>query len=145
MPRVTFLDSVVLIGAFLENDSNHETAKPIVDGIDLGHLPKGVINEYIYAEIGNYLNKSNRVSLDEIRDIFTRLHNSKNIRIYHSNQDHFDKARNDIYFEYNSLSMVDSISVAFMNDKKIEYIYTLDDGFDRVNGISKLEDAINPF
>lgn len=64
--------------------------------------------------------------------------------IYQIDEEIFEKAKT-IYRRYTPLSFTDSVSVAFMDVVGIEYIYSFDDGFDRVSGITRFNASVLPW
>ena len=56
----------------------------------------------------------------------------------------FDTGRS-LFSQQESLSLTDAIIAAAMRRMDIEYLYSFDDGFDGVSGITRLTTADNPF
>lgn len=145
MPPVVLIDSVVIIGAFLERDEHHEEGLEILKGIDQGDLPPAILHDFVYTEVLNYLCKAVSASHPKIEELHRRLDSAKNFRLYRVEDDHFERGCDDVYFQYENLSLTDSISVSFMEDTGIDYLYSFDSGFDSVDSITRLNSAVSPF
>lgn len=143
MSQVVLIDSDVIIGAALERDQHHDRAKPIVDGIDQGRLPKAVLSDYIYMEVVNYLTK--KLNTEDCCDFLNRLVASENYRIYRVADRHYKAGKDDIYYTHSQLSLTDAVSVAFIYDTPIEYCYSFDDDFDPIEDVARLNTDVNPF
>lgn len=145
MSPVVLVDSVVVIGAAIDSDQNHDAASDIVHGIDEGELPPAIIHDYVYAEIVNFLTKTTGVAQSEIFDLINRIDVAENFRLYRAPDAYFESGRNEIYFRYDALSLTDAISVSFMENSGIDYLYSFDSGFDAVDEVTRLDTADSPY
>lgn len=145
MSPVVLVDSVVVIGAMLEDDEHHTRGSEIFHAIDDGDLPPAILHDYVYAEIVNYLTKAVSLPQSKLHDILDRLDSTENFRIYRVADSHFEQGKNTVYFDYSDLSLTDAISVSFMEDTGIEYLYSFDSGFDSVDSIKRLNAAVSPY
>jgi predicted nucleic acid-binding protein len=50
-----------------------------------------------------------------------------------------------LFRQYPALSFVDTTIAAYMKREEIEYLYSFDDDFDAVDGLTRLDIAANPF
>lgn len=54
-------------------------------------------------------------------------------------------AAQSVFRRYDELSFVDATIVAYLNREGVEYLYSFDDDFDAVDGVSGMETADDPF
>lgn len=139
---VTFIDSNVLIAAGIARDSNHETGLEILQGIDGGELPRARLSNYVTAEILNYMHARGCHSAGlefydhlSIADGFEVVHAAK--QDYHGALALFDR--------HPKLSFVDATIISYMRREEITYLYSFDDDFDGIEGITRLNVAEDPY
>ena len=123
-------------------DTRHERAENIVYAIDRGDLPTARITNYVLLETLNWIHERQRH--DIAVDLKTRLANSAGFEVVHCAQKDFHRAM-ELFESYESLSFDDATIVAYMQRTGIEYLYSFDDDFDGIEGISRLDTADNPF
>lgn len=136
------VDTNVILARADPDDQNYDAAREVVTAIDHGDLPTGRITNYVVAEVLNFTleRRGQRYALD----VYDRLKQSTGFEIVHAAQKDFPAALD--YFEtYDGLSFVDATLVAYMNRKEIEYVYSFDDVFDAIDGITRLATADDPF
>ena len=141
MPRA-LIDTSVLFAAAYRRDHAHDDALPVLRGIDDGSLPEAVVLDYVLAETLNGL--TTHAGHDAAVDLLDRL--EKNARF------HIDSLSADalatgkaLFRQYTPLSFVDACIIAYMQTEALGYLYALDDDFDMVDDVSRLETATNPY
>jgi len=139
----TVTDSNVLIDyKDTSDDVRHERAENIVYAIDSGDLPTSRITNYVLLESLNWIHERQRH--DIAVDLHDRLADSAGFELVHSAQKDYHRAV-ELFETYEGLSFGDATIVAYMEREDIEYLYSFDDDFDVIDGISRLETATNPF
>jgi predicted nucleic acid-binding protein len=77
-------------------------------------------------------------------DVYDRLKRSAGFEIVHAAQKDFPAAL-DHFETYDGLSFVDATLAAYMHREEIEYVYSFDDDFDAIDGLTRLATADSPF
>jgi predicted nucleic acid-binding protein len=139
---VALLDTIVLFGSASARDEYHEPAREIVRGIDHGELPDTIVTNYVVAETLNLARE--RLGPVPANELLDRLIEGTHFEIVHAPQADFNAAQ-AIFRRYPALSFVDASIVAYMNRDDIDYLYSFDDEFDGVDGLTRLETDENPF
>lgn len=139
---VAVIDSNVLIAMASRRDEAHETAREIVSGIDRDDLPTVRVTNYVVAEVLNYLRERNQGGV--ATDLYDRLDAGIGFDIVHATKSDYNRAV-ELFDRFSSLSFVDATITAYMIRTDLDYLYTFDDDFDAVDGITRLSTAVNPF
>ena len=139
---VTIVDTGVLIGLADVDDDHHDTAMEIVRGMDHGDLPTGQVTNYIVLETLNWIHSRKRH--EKAIETYERLNQSAGFEVLHAAQKDFSSALN-LFETYDGLSFGDATIAAYMQREGIEYLYSFDDDFDSLDGITRLETPDNPF
>ena len=139
---VTVVDTGVLIGLVDTDDDHHDTAVEIVRGMDHGELPTGQITNYVVLETLNWIHSRKRH--EKAVETYERLNQSAGFEVLHAAQKDFSNAL-DLFETYDRLSFGDATIAAYMQRADIEYLYSFDDDFDALAGITRLETPDNPF
>jgi len=139
---VAVVDTGVLVGMADVEDEHHDTAMEIVRGMDHGDLPTGRVTNYIALETLNWIH--NRKRHEKAVETYERLNQSAGFEILHAAQKDFTSALS-LFQTYDSLSFGDATIAAYMQRENIEYLYSFDDDFDAIEGLTRLETADNPF
>lgn len=140
---VVVVDSVVLLDFRDESaGSRHERAQAIVSGIDSGDLPTARITDYVVLETLNWLHERRAHAM--AADTYARLHESAGFELVHTAQKDFTTAV-ELFGTYEGLSFGDATTVAYMLREDVEFVYSFDDDFDAVDGITRLTTADDPF
>lgn len=140
---VAVLDSNVLIDyKDTSVDSRHERAEEIIYAIDSGDLPTARITNYILLESLNWIHERQRH--DITIDLKERLMASAGFELVHAAQKDFANAM-ELFETYDRLAFGDATIAAYMRREDIEYLYSFDDDFDVLDGITRLETPDNPF
>lgn len=139
---VALVDTAVLVGMVDTDDRHHDDALEIVMGIDRGDLPTGRVTDYVVLETLNWIH--GRRHSRKARETYSRLNESAGFEIQDAAQKDFTRAL-ELFERYDGLSFGDATIVAHMEREGIEYLYSFDDGFDAVEGLTRLETPHNPF
>jgi predicted nucleic acid-binding protein len=139
---VAVVDTGVLVGMADVEDEHHDTAMEIVRGMDHGDLPTGRLTNYIALETLNWIH--NRKRHEKAVETYERLNQSAGFEILHAAQKDFTSALS-LFQTYDGLSFGDATIAAYMQRENIEYLYSFDDDFDAIEGLTRLETADNPF
>jgi predicted nucleic acid-binding protein len=142
MAAVVVVDANVLIAARLSRDQNHERGEAITRAIDQGTLPTAYVLGDVLQEAVNYLHA--RAGHDTATETLDAVIESSGFSLRRTTKSDFDVGRS-LFRRYETLSLTDAIIAATMQREEIEYIYSFDDGFDGVSGITRLTTPDNPF
>lgn len=140
MGRVV-VDANVLIASRLSRDQNHERGSTIVERIDRNELPAARVPSDILQEVVNYL-QARSTHTAAARTLDALIESSGFELVYTPKRD-FDAGRS-LFREHEPLSLTDGIVAASMRRQDLEYLYSFDDGFDAVDGITRLTTADDP-
>ena len=139
---VVVIDTSVLYGAADSSDQWHEAALPILRGINDGSLPEVIVVDFVLAETMNGLTRN--VSHDAAVDFLERLETNARFSTERVTREAFSTGK-ALFRERPRLSLVDALVVGCMRPRGIEYLYSFDDDFDGVSGVTRLEGVENPF
>ena len=139
---VAVVDSNVLIGTADAGDRHHETAMEIVQGIDHGDLPTGRVTNCVLLETLNWIHTRQRHA--KAIETHARLNQSAGFEVLQAAQKDFNRAV-ELFETDEGLAFGDATIVAYMQREGIEYLYSFDDDFDAIEGITRLDSAIDPF
>jgi len=139
---VALLDTNVLFASASARDEYHDRAREIVRGIDHGELPEAIVTNYVVAETLNL--SGEKLGADAANQMLDRLIEGAHFEIVHAPKSDFN-AGQALFRRYSELSFVDSTIAAYMDREDIGYLYSFDDDFDAVEGLTRLETADNPF
>lgn len=140
--QTALIDSNVLIAVASNKDRYHETAATIVAGADHRELPKLQITNYTLVETLNFV--SERVGQSRALDLFDRLNESAGFEFVRTTKQD-DQAAIDRFRTSEQLSFVEAAIGAYASRLDIEYCYSFDDDFDRVDDLMRLSNAVNPY
>lgn len=139
---VALLDTNVFFASASARDDYHDRGREIVRGIDHGELPEAIITNYVVAETLNLTGE--KLSPDAANEMLDRLIEGAHFEVIHAPKADFTAAQ-ALFRRYEELSFVDATIAAYMHREEIEYLYSFDDDFDAVEGITRLDSAENPF
>lgn len=139
---VAVVDTGVLVGMADTNDEHHDVAMEIVQGMDHGDLPTARVTNYIALETLNWIHDRKRH--EKAVETYERLNQSAGFEVLHAAQKDFTNAVK-LFRTYEGLSFGDATIAAYMEREGVEYLYSFDDDFDAIKGISRLETPDDPF
>jgi len=120
----------------------HERAEAIVHAVDSGDLPTVRVTNYVLLEALNWIHERQRH--DIAVDLRRRLADSAGFEPVHAAQADFQRAV-ELFETYEALAFGDATIAAYMERTGTEYLYSFDDDFDAVEGITRLATAVDPF
>jgi predicted nucleic acid-binding protein len=141
MVRVV-VDANVLIAARLSADQDHDRGRQIANAFDRGELPTALVLSDVLEEVLNYLQTKSTHSV--AIETLDALVESRGFELLYTPKADFDAGRS-LFRTYEQLSLRDAVVAASMGRQGLEYIYSFDDGFDGVEGITRFTSAQNPF
>lgn len=139
---VAVLDTTVLYGAADRSDEWHGLGLEIVRGIDSGSLPDGIVTDFVLAETLNGVVRN--LSHGTAVDFLDRLEANERFEIARLTADAFATGK-AVFRRHEQLSLVDGLIVGHMRDRGLGHLYSFDDGFDGVEGVTRLATPDNPF
>lgn len=139
---VAVVDTSVLVGMADTRDDRHDTAMQIVREMDHGTLPTGRVTNYVALETLNWIHDRKRH--DKAVETYERLHQSAGFEVCQTAQKDFTTAL-EVFRTYDDLSFGDATIVAYMRREDIEYLYSFDDDFDVVDGLTRIATADDPY
>jgi predicted nucleic acid-binding protein len=140
MPRA-LLDATVVIAFADADDADHETGTAIVRGVDEGALPTGVVTNDALLEVLNFVHERRGQSM--ATDLLDRLVEGAHFRLPYNPKENYGVGRS-LFRRYDGLNFGDAMQVAYMRREGIDYVYSFDDDFDAVDGITRLDAPENP-
>jgi len=141
MPRA-LIDTSVLFAAAYKRDNSHDTALPVLRGIDNGTLPEAVVFDYVLAETLNGL--TTHAGHDAAVDLLERIEENACFHIDSLTTDALATGK-ALFRQHEPLSFVDACIVAYMKTEGLGYLYAFDDDFDAVEDVYRLDTATNPY
>lgn len=139
---VALLDTNVLFASASARDEYHEKAREIVKGIDHGELPDTVVTNYVVAETLNLTRE--KLGSDAANGLLDRLVQGTHFRIGQTPRSDFHAAQ-ALFRQYPGLSFVDATIAAHAQSEEINYLYSFDDDFGAVDGVTRLGTTVNPY
>jgi len=136
------LDATVVIAGIDRDDSDHAVGSEILQCVDHGELPTGVIVSDALHETLNFIEerKGHTVAVD----VLDRLVRGENFELPYNPKQNYGTARS-LFRSNERLNFGDALQVAFMQREGIEYVYSFDADFDSVDGVRRLNSAVDPF
>lgn len=136
------VDATVVIAFADPDDEDHDRGEATVRAIDHGKLPTGVILHEALVEVLNFVNE--RQGDEKATHLLDSLEESAHYRLPYAPKGNVGRSR-ALFRQYPEFSFGDALQAAFMESEGIEYIYSFDDDFDAVDGLTRLDTAENPF
>lgn len=136
------VDATVLIAFADTDDEDHGQGQEIVRSIDRGELVTGIIAHEALLETLNFLNE--RKGSQKATSLLDSLEESTHYRLPYGPKENVGRGR-ALLRQHSELSFGDAMQVASMQNKGIEYIYSFDDDFDSLDGITRINTPENPF
>jgi predicted nucleic acid-binding protein len=136
------LDSNVLYAFWNERDQFHDPSQEIVHSMDSGELPRGIVTSLCLPEVLKALETD--MGSSTAVECLDRLQDSRGFEITYLPKQDFLTALGD-WRSLFGIEFTDVTTVRFMRSRELEYIYSFDDDFDDVDGVTRLNTAVNPF
>jgi len=141
MPRA-LVDTSVLFAAVYKRDQLHDTALPVLRGIDDGTLPEAVVLDSVLAETLNGL--TTHAGHDAAVDLLDRIEENTRFHVDSLNVNAFATGK-ALFRRHEPLSFVDACIVAYIETEDLDYLYAFDDDFDAAADICRLDTPTNPY
>jgi predicted nucleic acid-binding protein len=141
MPEA-LVDANVVFAFRSARDQYHEPATEIVEAMDRGDLPRGLVTNYTLPEILNPIAKL--AGGDAAVETLDFLLESAGLRLRHLAQEDFSRGQ-AVFRRHDDLEITDAILVAYMRRTETDVIYSFDDDFDRFEDVTRLTVAVDPF
>jgi predicted nucleic acid-binding protein len=136
------VDATITIAFADTDDEHHDQGRRIVREVDHGNLATGVVTHEALVETLNYINeRSGHTKAAQLLDL---LEESAYYHLPPGSKANAGRGRG-VFRQYPGLSLGDAMQVAFMRSEGIDYIYSFDDDFDRVEDITRINAPTNPF
>ena len=132
------IDTVVLAAATLKRDARHGDASKIIRRIESGKLGKCFLTDYILLETLTLVRFHERGGVEISNKLYDLLLSSKNLELTRLSEGEL-KVAGEIFKKYPRLSFVDASTVALMQERGIECLFSFDTGFDGVPGVRREE------
>jgi len=136
------LDATVVIAAADDDDEDHEVGLAILQAVDAGTLPRGIIVSAALHESLNYVHE--RAGHAMATDLLDRFVQGARFEIPYNPQKNYGTARS-VFRTDGRLNFGDAMQVTFMRSEGINYIYSFDHDFDDIDGVERLNAAVNPY
>jgi len=136
------VDATVVIAFADSDDDDHEQGEKIVRSIDHGELVTGVITHEALVETLNFVEE--RQGPAKANGLLDSLEESAHFRLPYGPKSNVGHGRG-FFRQHAGLSFGDAMQVAYMLAEDIEYIYSFDDDFDAVDGITRINRPEDPF
>lgn len=136
------VDANVLVAARLRRDSHHERGLSLARAFDQRRLPRAAVPSSVLEEIINLVHA--RTSHERATETLDAVVESVGFEIEHVHRVDLDAAR-PLFRRYDGLSLTDAVIVAWMRRNERDYLYSFDDDFDAVEGITRLDTPHDPF
>lgn len=141
MARVV-VDANVLIAARLSRDQDHDRGEPLTRAFDQGTLPTAYVLSDVLEEVVNYLQAKTAHAVAE--QTLDAVIESSGFEIVHTPKSDLDAGRS-LFRTHEQLSLTDAVIAASMQRQDLEYLYSFDDGFDAVDGVTRITTPEDPF
>jgi len=142
MAPLVVCDTTVLYAAGNQNAQRHERGFEIINGADGGELPVIRIPDAVLIETMNGLTRD--VGHETAVTVLERLQVGSQFDLVREPRTVWDTGI-DLFVQVERLALADALIVAGARHSGIEYLYSFDDDFDGLDGITRLNAAANPF
>lgn len=141
MPRA-LVDTTILYAAGNRAERRHKAGLAIVEAADGGDLPVLRVPDVVLVETMNGLTRD--VGHPKAVDMLGRLRRSNGFEIVREPTTVWTLGV-DLFEEEPRLSLADAVIVAASRHHGLEYLYSVDGGFDGLEGVTRLGVAEDPF
>lgn len=137
-----FVDSNIIQGGRNTSDQYYDEAQPIMGAVDRGDLPRGRL---LYCQLTEFLGPlQHKIGRENTIATYNALEEGSGWRIERAPSEILAHA-DQLWKRYNKPEYGDAVIAAYMLHEEIEYIYSLDDDFDEIEGVTRLDTPTNPF
>ncbi|ELZ43419.1 PilT protein domain protein [Halorubrum coriense DSM 10284] len=136
------IDTSVLFTAAYKRDNSHDTALPVLHGIDNGTLSEAAVLDYTLAETFNGL--TTRAGHDAAVGLPDRIEETACSHMNSLTIDAFATGKS-LFRQHKPLSVVDACIIAYIQTEGLGCLYAFDDDFDAVEDVYRLDTATNQY
>ncbi|MEK6867234.1 MAG: type II toxin-antitoxin system VapC family toxin [Nanoarchaeota archaeon] len=130
------IDSNIFIASWHKRDQYSEQSIGILKKIATEEIHDIYITNYVVMEVVNFLMK--KASFSVAQEALNYLTKTDRIHVMYVDR-LFSIAIEQLFIQYNVLTITDCSLVAIAQQEKIKTIYSFDTGFDTVKSIKRLE------
>ncbi|MEE6210097.1 PIN domain-containing protein [Salarchaeum sp. III] len=138
---VAVVDSNILYGWRNENDEHHGTGAAIVDASKQPGFPTLHVPRVIYLEVVKHVH--NELGYERALETIEMLRDAPQFTIIDLREADY-RLGVALFRRHRELELPDAVVVAYMRRAGIEYIYSVDDDFDRFDDMVRLNAAVTP-
>lgn len=142
MTSLALCDTTVLYAAGNRNAQRHQRGLKIIQAADRGELPIFRIPDAVLIETMNGLTRD--VEHETAVTVLERLQVGSQFDLVRDPQAVWETGI-ELFTQIERLALVDALIVAGARHAGVEYLYSFDDDFDGLDGITRLNTAVNPF
>lgn len=139
MPAV--VDSNILYAWRNANDEYHDVGEGIITASKQDRFPTLHIPRVFYLETVKHVH--DELGYTETLETIEMIHDAPQLSVVELRGQDYNLGK-ALFRLHSELDMPDAISVAYMRRKELEYIYSVDDDFDRFDDLTRLNAAISP-
>lgn len=136
------VDTTVLYAAGNANAQRHDSALSIVRGADSGDLPELRVPDPILVETINGLTRD--VGHATAIDVLDRLRSGASFEVTREPTAVWSTGI-ELFERMERLSLADGLLVASARHVDCQYVYSFDDDFDGIDGLTRLDSSADPF
>lgn len=136
------VDTTVLYAVGNRRTHRHDEAIEIVRSADRGDLPQLRIPDHVLVETMNGLTRD--VGHTTAVDMLGRFRSGTAFDVSRE-PDAVWSSGIELFERHERLSLADALTVASARHHEIEHLYSFDDDFDGLDGVSRLTVAVDPF
>lgn len=137
-----FVDANIIVGARYDRDQNHDAARPIFDAIDTGDLPCGRL---LYSHLPESLIALERYAgKGTAVETLDGLEAGSGWRIEHPPKSIYSDAE-ALWKLHDGPEYSDAVIAAYLLHEGIEFVYSFDDDFDQIDGITRITTPTDPY
>lgn len=142
MTAVAGVDTTVLYAAGNRRAHRHEPGLAILSGADEGNLPRLRVSDVVLVETMNGLARD--VGHETAVDFLERLQVGSQFELVREPLAVWEHGV-DLFTSTDRLSLADAVIVAGLRHETIGYLYSFDDDFDGLDGLTRLATPDDPF
>lgn len=139
MPAV--VDSNILYGWRNANDEHHDVGESIIDASKEERFPTLHIPQVFYIETLTHVHKE--LGYEETLETIEMIRDAPQLPVINLHEQDYNLGK-ALFRLHSELELPDAIAVAYMRRENHEYIYSVDDDFDRFDDVTRLNAAVNP-
>jgi len=140
--QTALVDTTALYAAANRNAERHDRALSIVQAADAGDFPRLRVPDPILIETMNGLARD--VSHETATDLLKRLETGVQFEPVREPRAVWERGT-AAFRSVRRLSLADGLLVASSRHHDITYLYSFDDDFDGIDGVTRLATAENPY